>query len=494
MTIDSSDNIYVVGSFATAGGSTVNRIAKWDGSTWSGFGTGLSSSTYAVALDSLGNIYAGGYFTDAGGNSAADYIAYWDGDSWEALGTGLSSGVLSIDIDSSNNIYAGGYFTNAGGNADADYIAYWNGSSWNALGTGANSTVNTVLLDSSQNPYIGGYFTTAGGVSANAVAHWGGSSWSAIGDIQDVNPKSLSLSPSSYLYMGGIDDIAYFETIKNIAFYKGSSWYTLNHQGPLEDVEVVLAMPANTAPSAPTSLYAEGTTNPQKVTDLTPEFSAIFNDSDSGNTGSYYQILVNTASDFTGTEMWDSGKIAMSNQPTNGNRCDDITYDGTALSTDGSKYYWKIKFWDNRGHESTWSATANFVMDGSPTATLPLVDNLTNPTFITSASPAFTAIYTDPNGDDSSAYEIEVNSTNTFDGTVMWDTGKTSATFTSGDRTSDIIYTGTALTNTGTTYYWRIKFWDTDDKASEWSSTAQFTDSFPSFKFEGLKLEGIKIN
>jgi len=492
--IDSSNNIYVVGLFTTAGGNPASRIAKWNGTSWSTLGTGLSSSTYAVDIDSSGNIYAGGYFTDAGGNTNADRIAYWDGDSWEALGTGLNSGVMDIKIDSSDNVYAGGYFTDAGGDSNADRIAYWNGSSWNALSTGTNSTVETIVLDSSQNPYVGGAFINAGGVSTGAVAHWGGSSWSAVGNIQAVNPKSLSFSPTSYLYMGGVDDTSYLASIKNIAYYKGSSWFTLNDQGPLEDVDVVLAMPANTAPSAPTSLYAEGTTNPQKVTDLTPEFSAIFNDSDSGNTGSYYQILVNTASDFTGTEMWDSGKTAMSNQPTNGNRCDDIIYDGTALSTDGSKYYWKIKFWDNRGSESSWSTTANFAMSGPPTATLPLVDNLTNPTFIASASPAFTAIYTDPNGDDSSAYEIEVNSTNTFDGTVMWDTGKTSATFTSGDRTSDISYTGTALTNSGTTYYWRIKFWDTDDNASEWSTTAQFTDSFPSFKFGGVKLEGIKIN
>ena len=36
---------------------------------------------------------------------------------------------------SGSTLYAGGYFTTAGGNA-ANYIAQWNGSSWSALGSG----------------------------------------------------------------------------------------------------------------------------------------------------------------------------------------------------------------------------------------------------------------------------------------------------------------------------------------------------------------------
>jgi hypothetical protein len=36
---------------------------------------------------------------------------------------------------SGSTLYAGGYFTTAGGSA-ANYIAQWNGSSWSALGSG----------------------------------------------------------------------------------------------------------------------------------------------------------------------------------------------------------------------------------------------------------------------------------------------------------------------------------------------------------------------
>ena len=37
-----------------------------------------------------GNLIAGGYFTTAGGTSA-NYIASWDGTAWSPLGSGMNS-------------------------------------------------------------------------------------------------------------------------------------------------------------------------------------------------------------------------------------------------------------------------------------------------------------------------------------------------------------------------------------------------------------------
>ena len=50
-------DLYVGGTFTTIGALTVNRIARWDGSTWSALGTGLggtSSGVYTIAIDSSG--------------------------------------------------------------------------------------------------------------------------------------------------------------------------------------------------------------------------------------------------------------------------------------------------------------------------------------------------------------------------------------------------------------------------------------------------------
>jgi hypothetical protein len=64
---------------------------------------------------------------------------------WSALGTGLNNAVWSIAV-SGTDVYAGGYFTDAGGNANADYIAKWNGANWSALGTGLNGIVVGIAI------------------------------------------------------------------------------------------------------------------------------------------------------------------------------------------------------------------------------------------------------------------------------------------------------------------------------------------------------------
>ena len=46
----------------------------------------------------------------------------------------------------------------------------------------------------------------------------------------------------------------------------------------------------------------------------------------------------------------------------------------------------------------------------------------TNPTGITDSTPAFSAIYNDPDsGDIANKYRVEVNTASNFGGTVMWD-------------------------------------------------------------------------
>lgn len=121
-----------------------------------------------------------------------------------------------------------------------------------------------------------------------------------------------------------------------------------------------------TAPSAPTTPWAEGATNPSGIIDLTPEFSAIHNDSD-GDPAVYYEIEVNTASDFTGTVMWDSGSTAMASLA-DGVRSSDVSYAGSALSW-GTTYYWRIRFTDDLGAVGAWSATQNFTTNSSATPT-----------------------------------------------------------------------------------------------------------------------------
>ena len=119
----------------------------------------------------------------------------------------------------------------------------------------------------------------------------------------------------------------------------------------------------NYTPLAPTSLLAEEQTNPTGVTDTTPEFSAIYNDNDVGDIADYYQIQVDDDPAF-GSTLWDSTKTSLSPTCTAGNRCTNISYDGASTDLQwNTKYYWRIKYWDDGAAEGDWSTeTASFAM------------------------------------------------------------------------------------------------------------------------------------
>jgi hypothetical protein len=75
--------LYAGGLFTLAGGSAANRIARWDGASWSPLGSGMSGSVDAMAVLGDGSgpgtaLYAGGGFTSAL-DSSDSYVARWQG-------------------------------------------------------------------------------------------------------------------------------------------------------------------------------------------------------------------------------------------------------------------------------------------------------------------------------------------------------------------------------------------------------------------------------
>ena len=225
----SGTDVYAGGAFDTAGGVTVNNVAKWDGTSWSALGTGMSGGPFqgVEALAANGtNIYAGGAFTTAGGVTVSS-IAKWNGTTWSALGTGLNGSVRALAV-SGNNIYAGGAFTTAGG-VTVNNIAKWDGATWSALGTGMNTNgyVNALAVIGTD-LYAGGSFTTAGGVTVNNIAKWDGTSWSALGTGMSANQFVYALAISGTdIYAGGDFTTAGGVAANKIAKWNGTSWSAL---------------------------------------------------------------------------------------------------------------------------------------------------------------------------------------------------------------------------------------------------------------------------
>src|SRR5262245_39976875 len=151
---------------------------------WSSLGgfPGVDDSVYAAVVDGSGNLYVGGSFSTAG-NVSAEWVAKWNGTRWSALSSGADGHVSALAV-LGNDVYVGGDFRTAGGDT-VNCVAKWDGSSWSPLGSGMSGpdfgTYVSALAVSGNDLYAGGHFTTAGGIVATNIAKWNGSTWSALG-------------------------------------------------------------------------------------------------------------------------------------------------------------------------------------------------------------------------------------------------------------------------------------------------------------------------
>ncbi|MBL9129987.1 MAG: hypothetical protein JNG86_02240 [Verrucomicrobiaceae bacterium] len=215
-------DLYAGGAFTKAGGQSIAYIARRSGSTWQPLGLGVNNTVSALVSHG-GYLYAGGSFTQAGG-STANYIARWDGSDWSPLGTGTNNTVRAIAVVN-GLIYAGGFFTTAGG-VSANRVASWNSVSWQPLGTGMNGTNNTVteLTGYGGTLVAAGFFATAGGTAAQNIAVWDGSAWSPLGSGLSNGGVSALIVHGADLYAGGSFSTAGGMAAARIARWNGSMW------------------------------------------------------------------------------------------------------------------------------------------------------------------------------------------------------------------------------------------------------------------------------
>lgn len=251
--------LYVGGDMQTAGDIHAGRMARWNGTNWSGViaptDQGLSGIVESVTIFDDGSgrgpeLYAGGRFRYAG-DKVVNFIARWDGKEWWPLagpsGVGMGSRVnaLAVYDDGSGSgpaLYAGGPFLDAGG-LPANRIARWNGEEWEPLisSTGTNGmsgSVNVLKVhhdDSGSTLYAGGNFSTAGGVAVNRIAKWNGSEWSTLegpaavgvsGEVRAI--EFFNDGTGEALYAAGSFVTAGGVTANRIAKWNGTEWSALD--------------------------------------------------------------------------------------------------------------------------------------------------------------------------------------------------------------------------------------------------------------------------
>lgn len=269
MTFDSSNALYIAGSFKSAE-KGINRIAKWTGKTWNNLGGGISCTENcfitSTVFDKNNNLYVAGEFNKAG-NTEVRNIAKWDGKQWSDVGGGTNGRIYSLAIDSEDNIYVLGTFYEADGN-EIKYLAKWDGVNWRKVGeyregfpavaekvVSSNNTLfacgfrnglRNILkyekgkwiliknedyddhkllgVDSKKNLYVRFAKMISGSLQNYRVGKWDGSAWSYIGEELSHDTGSLGIDKNDNIYLSTMFSEEEESKIGHVVKWNGKEW------------------------------------------------------------------------------------------------------------------------------------------------------------------------------------------------------------------------------------------------------------------------------
>src|SRR5215471_7234381 len=127
--------LYIGGEFTSVNGIPANRIAKWDGQSWSAVGSGFDGRVHAMTVFDDGHgpaLYVGGHNPDP-----ASRLTKWDGTRWTPLSGEIEGhavfALAVFDDGSGPALYVAGNLASAGGVPVGD-ILKWDGKAWSPLG------------------------------------------------------------------------------------------------------------------------------------------------------------------------------------------------------------------------------------------------------------------------------------------------------------------------------------------------------------------------
>lgn len=185
--VDLNGDIIIAGTFS----ATLQRVARWDGLTFSAIGPGFNGDCYALAVGQDGTIYASGLFTttDGGAANALLRIAQWTGGAWSEMAGGLGSTAQQISIAPNGDVWIVGAFSTAG-DLTVEGVVKWEGTSWAQTDLIPNMTTQIRgLTTGRRDPVIADIYEVYIGWDNSAVSPYGGAATIANGGTQNAAPK-----------------------------------------------------------------------------------------------------------------------------------------------------------------------------------------------------------------------------------------------------------------------------------------------------------------
>jgi hypothetical protein len=235
------ESLFVGGRMALVAPLVGHAVVRWDGTNWHAMGEGIPTSEVrdmAVYDDGRGPaLYCTGFFSTAG-DTTVNHVARWDGAAWEALGTGLDAGgdaLGAYDDGTGPALYVGGRFEHAGG-VPAQRLARWDGQEWSSpFPPGANFGVGLLNVhDLGDGPrlFIGGRFWEIGGVPRASIAAWDGVELASVGGGVVRGAEVTALAPAlpgegEGLYAGGSFVIERDRALNHVGLWDGQQWQPL---------------------------------------------------------------------------------------------------------------------------------------------------------------------------------------------------------------------------------------------------------------------------
>jgi len=211
-------DLIAAGRFGSIDGVPASAIARFSNGQWSELGGGLSGGLFGTAVFDLvvtgdGDLIAVGQFSNAGGTPVQG-VARWDGSSWSAFGSSLQGIFLGeghVEATEKDTVIVSGLLQIQG---TLHFVAEWDGATWTPIDSNGTLWPRAIHALPNGDLIAHGQFQING--APTPIGRWDGSQWEpAAGIIQGV-VYDIETSGNGELMLGGDFQTAFAQPQSNL--------------------------------------------------------------------------------------------------------------------------------------------------------------------------------------------------------------------------------------------------------------------------------------